>query len=928
MSEKALPRKAVWWVAGVSGGLTALTMGSHFLLVKEWLPRTLTCWIAMVGCWALAALSANLLWHRRNETNGSTVLLRFWLVVLPFGVGLSWPVLLAAADWYSHSTWLLLANTVLIVSVPLFVWSTGNRLKKDQTRLGLNLTAISLLICVALSAARPHVFPEGKDGVIMTWGFEMLSAGRIWTAMLVGVISGVFGTLFVAIALAGTARDYLQQSPASSQKADLQRERGGVAIALSGGGIRAMVVALGMLERIEKAGHLSKVKLISSVSGGGWALGAILAARLNSKEDSGTAVQRAIKQARLNRDYLGLSRGWRALVTPLLQTAVSTLLVLLGAGLAMLSALAGLLYLDALRDEKVGEIHAPLLQPFSIWLKDFSESWNERVWSLGYIHPTDGVEFLAAARGLLLGLFLACLAAFAIGALVVTSGQIRERWIQEKIPFLRHPTLIKARNACIESVPWSLAAGMVVLFVYGLLFSTKLALLALVTAVVGAIVSYSLDISVARISLMAAVATTVFGLLGDHLDLLPKFIEQLEHWRLHKLDELIGGLAHASNELGLAMKWNYSQQTALLVIASAGGLAFFFASWMLSLERLGLSRYWRDRLAAAFWSGDVLTWDAIRNLKNWPQPIFNVALNSPSVEGQTLPFVFRSTAWGELGKESNKEPPCSPADALAISSAALNSQGGASIPGSLRGLLSFVPLKLGRWLRAPATEPEEWQPSTLEYVLIEALGNNDPSLPWLFVSDGGHHDNLGLTSLLAERAPFDTIICLDAAADPEYVFGDFATTGLLAGKANWKLEVPLHDLLPSPEPEANLQLRTSEKLVTEGTATLYEKEEIREQCRLVYCKSALAKTGLSTATWAYARGSKEFPQEMTGDQHFDALQFEAYLDVGRAIGDEVLELKPFDLPAALGASSSAAARATVSAPPQSEADQGRALSST
>ncbi|MBL8941474.1 MAG: hypothetical protein JNM69_43410, partial [Archangium sp.] len=56
--------------------------------------------------------------------------------------------------------------------------------------------------------------------------------------------------------------------------------------------------------------------------------------------------------------------------------------------------------------------------------------------------------------------------------------------------------------------------------------------------------------------------------------------------------------------------------------------------------------------------------------------------------------------------------------------------------------------------------------------------------------------------------------------------------------------------------------------------------------RVVYAKLGLVET-LSPQTYAYARQNPGFPQQSTADQFFDDAQLEAYLEIGRRLGEAI-----------------------------------------
>ncbi|MDO8389035.1 MAG: hypothetical protein Q7V57_00975 [Actinomycetota bacterium] len=115
----------------------------------------------------------------------------------------------------------------------------------------------------------------------------------------------------------------------------------------------------------------------------------------------------------------------------------------------------------------------------------------------------------------------------------------------------------------------------------------------------------------------------------------------------------------------------------------------------------------------------------------------------------------------------------SPAAWMATSGAAFASAMGRSSMSSTNALLAAVNADLGVWL--PALEQVKarncnFPPVRLGHLFNEVFGVYAPNDDYVFVSDGGHVENLGLVELL--RAGYRNIICVDASGDTP---GSFTT---------------------------------------------------------------------------------------------------------------------------------------------------------
>ena len=103
--------------------------------------------------------------------------------------------------------------------------------------------------------------------------------------------------------------------------------------------------------------------------------------------------------------------------------------------------------------------------------------------------------------------------------------------------------------------------------------------------------------------------------------------------------------------------------------------------------------------------------------------------------------------------------------AVAMSGAAFTSAMGRHSLGTTNALLATLNVRLGAWMPNPAY-PAPGRPlkkPRLGYLLKEVFGVYDRDDPYVYVTDGGHWENLGLVELLRRRAKW--IFCVDASGD-------------------------------------------------------------------------------------------------------------------------------------------------------------------
>jgi hypothetical protein len=209
---------------------------------------------------------------------------------------------------------------------------------------------------------------------------------------------------------------------------------------------------------------------------------------------------------------------------------------------------------------------------------------------------------------------------------------------------------------------------------------------------------------------------------------------------------------------------------------------------------------------------------------------------------------------------------------MAISGAAISPSMGKMTRRSYRFLLGLANVRLGVWLPNPRRVDDNWKKHVFRprphYLLWELLGANHADRRFLYVTDGGHYENLGLVELL--RRGCTTIYCFDAS-------GDKGTTFLTLGQA---IEIARADLNVevSVNPE-QLKLTDTGLCGTDYTIGHITYPNADTVGHLVYAKAAVTKD----VPWdvrAYAQHDKDFPYTSTLYQRFNEQQFEAYRALG------------------------------------------------
>ncbi len=296
-----------------------------------------------------------------------------------------------------------------------------------------------------------------------------------------------------------------------------------------------------------------------------------------------------------------------------------------------------------------------------------------------------------------------------------------------------------------------------------------------------------------------------------------------------------------------------------------------------------------------------------------PYPIFNTALNLASGEelawqerkAEAFSFTplfsgFAATPTEELGKPKAKRgvtlhayrPTAryavpngglSVGTAVAISGAAVSPNWGFHTAPATAFLLTVFNVRLGSWIGNPRHR-RCWTRSGpilgLGYLLVELIGAANNKSSYVYLSDGGHFENLGIYELVRRRCRY--IVACDAGQDATFSFDDL---GNAVRKCRSDFGVEIEIDLSSIRPRAGAE---SGSRALNGAHCAVGTIHYPDACRgtLIYIKASL--TGDEPAdVQEYAALHPEFPHQSTADQFFDESQFESYRRLGYHIGRSV-----------------------------------------
>jgi len=242
------------------------------------------------------------------------------------------------------------------------------------------------------------------------------------------------------------------------------------------------------------------------------------------------------------------------------------------------------------------------------------------------------------------------------------------------------------------------------------------------------------------------------------------------------------------------------------------------------------------------------------------------------------------------------------ATAMSISGAAANPNAGAGGVGLTRSrsvslLMALLNLRLGYWTRNPRYGSGWMRPNHFVPGLMQAFGLHREESMFIELSDGGHFENLALYELIRRRLKL--IILCDGAADPNFGFADLdSLRRRIAADFGATIE-----FVPGPRPDALMPKRFKELAPDDAGYAVdadmantghllaritYAANREPRTGALVYIKTTMVDS-LSFGVKAYKGAHHDFPDQTTADQFFDEEQFDAYRELGRHLGLDMLK---------------------------------------
>ncbi len=652
-----------------------------------------------------------------------------------------------------------------------------------------------------------------------------------------------------------------------------------IGLALSGGGIRSAAFCLGVMQALAKQGIMKQVDYLSTVSGGGY-IGA--AASLNMARDGQSFPfvdatdlkdSDAVKVLRDRTNYLRVGE--------IASTLESITIYVRGVVANLLFVLPVLLVLAAftlLCNPDWPAMRAPDI--FGWALPGNILQWN-----------TFGVSPYAIL------LFLVLFAVWGIAIVEVAAAGVNSAFLvkakyllpvlgfiifMELQPYL----LLKMTPSDVTYGPPDPAASLIK-WLIGLV-TPVLTFVALVSKYIGDLFKAGQGqtgwIAVLKQSFGSTIVWLVAGLL------LPLLL-----WMSYLLLVFWGvpakgcSIENCFQVLGLPI-------SKFAVWYTIAAVVMFLCSLLLKPNSNSPHRLYRDRLARAFCeplAGRDEEPQPAAKLSdldgNGPYHIINTTLNVQADEDVNQRgrngefFVFSPEFIGShVTKfaatkivEEKLLPELDLATAVAISGAAASSNMGSESIRPLRFTLAFFNVRLGYWFPNVSLLLGQSLKPTFMYFLKEITGSLKSQQNLLYLTDGGHIENLGVYELLRRRCK--VIFAVDGEADPEMNFGALV-------KLQRYARIDFGTRIDLKWSDIKKQSLDAQKVIGEPRSGPHcaigkIKYENGDPGVLVYIKSSVTGDE-NDYVRDYNRRYRAFPHETTADQFFNEEQFEVYRALG------------------------------------------------
>lgn len=342
------------------------------------------------------------------------------------------------------------------------------------------------------------------------------------------------------------------------------------------------------------------------------------------------------------------------------------------------------------------------------------------------------------------------------------------------------------------------------------------------------------------------------------------------------------------------------------------GLAFLAFGWLMArfinINKFSLQGMYRNRLIRAYLGASNLHRDA-SDFTGFAQSD-NIALHKLDprlkpfhVVNVTLNLVAtKRLAWQQRKAESFTMTPlhCGSSNlgyrpsakyggpdgvslgtAIAISGAAASPNMGYHSSAVIGFIMTLFNARLGSWLGNPGqagakTWREEGPTSAIASIVREAFGMTNECGHYVYLSDGGHFENLGIYEMVRRRCRY--IVVSDAGCDASLTFEDL-------GNAVRKLRIDMK--VPVDFEDGTFQALGQQTRRCALARIRYSLVDSQAQDGYLLYIKPMIRGNEPPDVASYWTNHKDFPHQSTADQFFDESQTESYRMLGLHTMEEI-----------------------------------------
>jgi hypothetical protein len=194
-------------------------------------------------------------------------------------------------------------------------------------------------------------------------------------------------------------------------------------------------------------------------------------------------------------------------------------------------------------------------------------------------------------------------------------------------------------------------------------------------------------------------------------------------------------------------------------------------------------------------------------------------------------------------------------------------------------IMTLFNARLGAWLGNPGdagvnTFEQPGPRSATGSLMKEAFGLTNDTSAYVYLSDGGHFENLALYEMV--RRGCRSVVVIDSGCDPTFTYEDL-------GNALRKIRIDLG--IPIDFDDSMQRLREKTTRFAIATIRYSALDPERKDGLLLYIKPLMLKNEPPDVA-AYQAANHAFPHQTTADQWFHESQTESYRMLGiKSVGD-------------------------------------------